>query len=54
MSASRLVRMLWLIVATVYALCVVMALAAGQNPSGEVGPMLSAAALMRLYEMDGE
>lgn len=54
MSADRLLRMLWLVVASAYALCVLAALAAGQNPSGEVTSMLSAAALMRLYEMDGE
>ncbi len=54
MSANRLLRMLWLIVATAYALCVIAALAAGQNPSGEVAPMLLALALMKLYEMDGE
>lgn len=54
MRFNRLLRMLWLIVATTYALCVVVALAAGQNPSGEVAPMLLALVLMRLYEMDGE
>ena len=54
MSDNRLLRMIWLIVATVYALCVVVALAAGQNPSGEVAPMLLALVLVRLYEMDGE
>ena len=54
MSANRLPGMLWLVVATAYALCVLVALAAGQNPSGEVASMLSAVALMRLDEMDGE
>ncbi len=54
MNSNRLLRMLWLIVATAYALCVVVAIAAGQNPSGEVAPMFLALVLMRLYEMDGE
>ena len=54
MRSNRLLRMLWLIVATAYALCVVAALAAGQNPSGEVAPMLLALVLTKLYGMDGE
>lgn len=54
MNANRLLMMLWFIVATAYALCSVAALAAGQNPSGEVASMLSALVLMKLYEMGGE
>lgn len=54
MNANRLLRMIWLFVATAYALCVVVALAAGQDPSGEVAPMFLALVLVKLYEMDGE
>ena len=54
MNANRLLRMVWLFVAIAYVLCVVVALAAGQNPSGEVEPMLLALVLVKLYEMDGE
>ena len=54
MRGNRLLRMLWLIVATAYALRNFVALAAGQNASGEVAPMLLALALTKLYEMDGE
>ena len=54
MRFNRLLRTLWPIVATAYALRNVAALAAGQNPSGEVAPMLLALVLTKLYEMDGE
>lgn len=49
MNANRLLRMLWIIVATAYALRNFAALAAGQPM--ELEPMLLAVVLMKLYEM---
>lgn len=51
---DRLLWMLWLIVATVYALHNVVALVAGQSASAEVEPMLLALVLAKLNEMDGD
>ena len=52
MNASRLLRMLWIIVATAYALRNFAALAEGRTM--EVVPMLLAVVLMKVYEKDGE
>ena len=54
MSGNRLLWMLWLIIAVAHALRNVVALAAGQNASVEVEPMLLALVLVKLYEKDGE
>lgn len=54
MKADRLLSMLWLIVATAYALRNFAALAAGQGALADTVPMLTALALMKLYEMDGD
>lgn len=54
MKADRLLWMLWAIVAIAYAFRNFVALAAGQNTSVEVAPMLLALVLMKLYENDGE
>ncbi len=54
MSADRLLGMLWLIVATVYALRGLALVSTGQGASGNTVPMLLALVLMKLYEKDGE
>ena len=51
---SGLMSWLWFIVALAYALRVFAALAAGQGALADTVPMLTALALMKLYDMDGE
>lgn len=50
---SDLTPWLWFIVAATYALRAFAAIGAGKNPTGDVVAMLTALALMKLYEMDG-
>lgn len=52
MKADRLLSMLWLIVATAYALRNFAALAAGQGALEDTVPMLTALALAKFYDMD--
>lgn len=54
MKADRLLSMLWLIVATAYALRNFAALAAGQGASADTVLMITALVLAKLYEKDGE
>lgn len=54
MKVDRLLSMLWLIVATAYALRVVAELAAGQGALADTVPALTALALAKLYDMDGD
>lgn len=54
MKVDRLLSMLWLIVATAYALRVVVELAAGQGALADTVPALTALALAKLYDMDGD
>lgn len=54
MSADRLISWIWFIVAALYALRAFAALAAGQGASADTVPMLTALALAKLYDMDGE
>ena len=54
MSADRLMSWLWFIVAALYGLRIVAALAAGRGASADTVPMLTALALAKLYDMDGE
>lgn len=54
MSADRLMSWLWFIVAALYALRVVAELAAGQGASADTVPMLTALALAKLCDMDGD
>lgn len=51
---SDLAPWLWFIVAATYALRSLAAYGAGKNPTGDVVPMLTALALAKLYDMDGE
>ena len=52
MKANRLLWMLWLIIAAAWVLRNAVALAAGRPV--ELGPMLLALVLTKLYEKDGE
>lgn len=54
MSGNRLMSWLWLIVATLYALCTFAALVTGKNQTEYVVHILLALVLMKLYEMDGD
>ena len=54
MSGNRLLRMLWLIIADLYALRVAVELATRQGASADTVPMLTALVLMKLYDMDGD
>ena len=46
--------MFWLIIAVAHALRNAVALAAGQNASVELEPMLLVLVLAKLYDMDGD
>lgn len=54
MSADRLMSWLWFIVAALYVLRVAVELATGQGALADTVPMLTAPALMKLYDMDGD
>ena len=54
MRANRLLWLLWIVVATIYALRGLVMVAAGQDVSANTVPMLMALALAKLYEMDGD
>lgn len=51
---SDLAPWLWFIVAATYALRIFAALAAGQGALADTVPALTALALAKLYDMDGE
>lgn len=54
MRANRILWLLWIVVATIYALRGLVMAATGQDVSGNTVPMLTALVLMKLYEMDGD
>lgn len=54
MSSDRLMSWLWFIVAALYVLRVAVELATGQGALADTVPMLTALALMKLYDMDGD
>ena len=54
MGGNRLLSMLWLIVAISYALRNFAALASGRGALADTVPMLTALALAKFYDMDGE
>lgn len=54
MRVNRLLRLLWIVVATTYALRGLVMTATGQDVSGNTVTMLIALTLMKLYEMDGD
>ncbi len=54
MSCNRLMSMLWLFVATLYAMCAFAALVTGKNQTEYVVHILLALVLMKLYDMDGD
>lgn len=54
MRANKIPWLLWLVVATIYALRGLALVSTGQGASGNTVPMLTALALAKLYEMDGD
>lgn len=54
MRANRLLWLLWIVVATIYALRGLAMAVTGQDVSGNTVTMLAALALAKLYEMDGD
>lgn len=54
MSGNRLMSMLWLFVATLYAMCALAALVTGKDQTEYVVHILLALVLMKLYDMDGD
>lgn len=54
MRANRLLWLLWIVVATIYALRGLVMAGTGRGASGNTVPMLTALVLAKLYEMDGD
>ena len=54
MRTNRLLWLLWIVVATIYALRGIVMAATGQDASGNTVLMLTACVLVKLYEMDGD
>lgn len=54
MRANRILCLLWVVVATIYALRVLVMAGTGRDASGDTVPMFTAIALAKPYEMDGE
>ena len=54
MRANRLLWLLWIVVATLYALRGFAIVGTGRDASGNTVPMLTALVLAKLYEMDGD
>lgn len=54
MRTNRFLWLLWIVVATIYALRGLVMIATGRDVSGNTVTMLIALVLMKLYEMDGD
>lgn len=54
MRVNRLLCLLWIVVATTYALRGLVMVATGQDVSSNMVQMFTALVLMKLYEMDDE
>ena len=54
MRADRFLSLLWIVVAFIYALRGLVLVSTGRGALGNTVPMLTALALAKLYEMDGD
>lgn len=54
MRANRLLWLLWIVVATIYALRGLVMVSTGQGAFVDTERMLTALVLAKLYEMDGD